>query len=126
MAWTQEKIEATLQRVLKKAQEDVAFREKLKQCPKQILEEEGGEVIPEHIRLMIVDQNDTDFVITLPKTHGDELSDMDLEGVAGGAKKSQKADCQDAERPGYEHNNSTHFYYQGTTYIVHGFGRPPF
>jgi len=120
MAWTQEKIEATLQKVLKKAQEDVAFREKLKQCPKQILEEEGGEAIPEPIRLMIVDQNDTDFVITLPKTHGDELSDMDLEGVAGGAKNNHMAACQDTDRPGYQSNGCYYSYYQGTTYICNG------
>ena len=37
MAWTQEKIEATLKNVVKKAQEDAVFREKLKKTPKETL-----------------------------------------------------------------------------------------
>jgi len=85
MAWTNEKIETTLQRVLKKAQADAAFREKLKTNPKETLTAEAGEMIPEFIRIAIVDQNDTDIVITLPKVQKkDELSDADLEHVAGG------------------------------------------
>ena len=84
MAWTQEKIEATLQSVVEKAQADAVFREKLKSNPKEVLAAEAGEAIPEFIRIAIVDQNDTDIVITLPKVQSDELSDADLEQVAGG------------------------------------------
>ena len=84
MAWTQEKIETTLQSVLKKAQEDAAFREKLKSNPKETLAAQAGEMIPDAFRIAIIDQNDTDIVITLPKVQTDELSDADLEHVAGG------------------------------------------
>ncbi len=84
MAWTQEKIEATLKSVVEKAQEDPSFREKLKNNPKETLAAEAGEMIPEFIRIEIVDQNDVDIVITLPKIESDELSDADLEQVAGG------------------------------------------
>ena len=84
MAWTQEKIEATLKSVVEKAQADPSFREKLKQNPREVLASEGSEAIPEFIRIAIVDQNDADIVITLPKVQTDELSDADLEQVAGG------------------------------------------
>jgi len=84
MAWTQEKVESTLKSIVEKAQEDAAFREKLKSSPKEALEAEAGEMIPEFIRIAIVDQNETDIVITLPKVQSDELSDADLEQVAGG------------------------------------------
>ena len=84
MAWTQEKVEATLKSVVEKAQADPLFREKLKYDPKEVLETEAGEAIPEWFRIEIVDQNDVDIVITLPKIESDELSDADLEQVAGG------------------------------------------
>ena len=84
MAWTQEKIHATLKSVVEKAQADPSFREKLKQNPREVLASEGSEAIPEFIRIAIVDQNDADIVITLPKVQTDELSDADLEQVAGG------------------------------------------
>ena len=45
---------------------------------------EAGEAIPEWFRIAIVDQNDVDIVITLLKIESDELSDADLEQVAGG------------------------------------------
>ncbi len=84
MAWTQEKIVVTLKSVVEKAQEDVAFREKLKNNPKETLVSETDEAIPESFRVYILDLNDVDMVITLPKIESDELSDADLEHVAGG------------------------------------------
>jgi len=92
MAWTQEKVEATLKSVVEKAQVDEAFREKLKHNPKETLAAEAGEAIPEFIRIVIVDQNDADIVITLPKVQSDECSDVDLEHVAGG-KPDAKTVC---------------------------------
>lgn len=89
MAWTQEKIEATLKNVVKKAQEDAVFREKLKKTPKETLVSETDEAIPESFRVYILDLNDVDMVITLPKIESDELSDADLEHVAGG-KNNEK------------------------------------
>ena len=89
MAWTQEKVEATLKSVVEKAQADAAFRERLKNNPKEVLAAEAGEMIPDAFRIAIIDQNDTDIVITLPKVQTDELSDADLEHVAGGKPDAQ-------------------------------------
>jgi len=91
MAWTQEKIHATLKSVVEKAQADPSFREKLKNNPREVLASDGGEAIPEWLRICISDQNDADIVITLPKIESDELSDADLEQVAGG--KDQAPAC---------------------------------
>ena len=110
MAWTQEKIHATLKSVVEKAQADPSFREKLKQNPREVLASEGGEAIPEFIRITIVDQNDADLVITLPKVQADELSDADLERVAGGKESlSINKDCMDMSGQYYEvyKNNNT-------------------
>jgi len=82
--WTKEQVEVTLKSVIEKAQVDPLFREKLKNNPREVLANEAGEAIPEWFRIAIVDQNDVDIVITLLKIESDELSDADLEQVAGG------------------------------------------
>jgi len=116
MAWTQEKVEATLKNVIEKAQADQAFREKLKRSPKESIEAEAGEAIPEFIRIVIVDQNDADLVITLPKVHSDELSDADLEQVAGG-EDIPNLKCQN----GAEYTNYYRYYhYAVNSDIIHG------
>ena len=83
MAWTHEKIEETLKSVVEKTQADAVFREKLKNNPKETVATEAGETIPDTLRIAIVDQNDADIVITLPKVQSDELSDADLDTVVG-------------------------------------------
>ena len=93
MPWTQEKLQTILENVVIKAQKDPLFREKLKSNPKEALAAEAGEMIPEFIRIAIVDQNDTDIVITLPKVQSDELSDADLEHVAGGKSSNNEDNC---------------------------------
>jgi len=119
MAWTNEKIEATLQSVRKRAQEDAAFREKLKNNPKEALEAEADEAIPDALRIAIVDQNDIDLVITLPKTLSNELSDVDLEHVAGGKPANERAlvvciadGKTSVGRPGYWGDDPNNFLYE--------------
>lgn len=93
MAWTHEKIEETLKSVVEKTQADAVFREKLKNNPKETVATEAGETILDTLRIAIVDQNDTDIVITLPKVQSDELSDADLEHVAGGKSSNNDDYC---------------------------------
>jgi len=84
MSWTQEKAQETLLQVQKKAESDAAFREKLKTNPNAAIEEIAGIQVPAGFKINIVDANDADLTIALPKTKSDELSDADLESVAGG------------------------------------------
>ena len=84
MSWTQEKAQETLLQVQKKAESDAAFREKLKTNPNAAIEEIAGIQVPAGFKINVVDANDADLTIALPKTKSDELSDNDLESVAGG------------------------------------------
>ena len=90
MAWTNEKVEVTLKSVIEKAQADQVFRQKLKNNPREVLVHEGNEAIPESFRICVVDLNDADIVITLPKIESSELSDADLENIAGGKEAAEE------------------------------------
>jgi len=121
--WTQKKIQATWESVLKKANEDLAFREKLKSNPKEALAEEAGEMIPDAVRIVVLDQNDVDFVITLPRSETGELSDMDLEHVAGGDKGNVNPNCQFDFQPSHKGNDGRTIYYvKNRTYTYGGRG----
>ncbi len=95
MAWTHEKIEETLKSVVEKTQADAVFREKLKNNPKETVATEAGETILDTLRIAVVDQNDVDIVITLPKVQSDALSDADLDTVVGAKLESFPYDCND-------------------------------
>jgi len=84
MSWTQKKVQETLIQLQEKATTDAAFREQLKTNPNAAIEAVAGIQIPSGFKINIVDANDADLTIALPKTKSDELSDNDLEAVAGG------------------------------------------
>jgi len=99
MAWTQEKVQTLLESVVKKAQEDVLFREKLKSNTREVLEAQSDEEIPENFRITLLDLNEIDIVITLPKSQLEELNDSDLEHVVGGKdpRRPKKIVTQEGE-----------------------------
>ena len=84
MSWTQEKIQETVNQLQEKAVSDAAFREKLTTSPSSAIEEIAGIQVPAGFKINIVDANEADLTIALPKVQNDELSDHDLEAVAGG------------------------------------------
>jgi len=84
MSWSQEKIQETVKQLQEKAETDSSFREQLKTNPNTAIEEIAGIQVPVGFKVNIVDANDADLTIALPKTKSDELSDSDLEAVAGG------------------------------------------
>jgi len=84
MAWTQDKIQEVVKTVQEKAATDAAFKARVKADPKTVAEEISGLQVPAGFKIKAVDMDEADITVILPKTRSDELSDMELEAVAGG------------------------------------------
>ena len=81
---TRQQLEAKL---IDRALQDDAFRQELVRDPKGIVERELGSAIPEHIQVQVLEESPTTVYLVLPPPvpgAGAELSDADLEAVAGG------------------------------------------
>lgn len=87
--------------LLQRAARDTAFRDDLAADPRRVIEEETGLQIPSHIQVSVVQETADKLCLVLPSATG-ELSDLELEAVAGG---SGSPDCQsgtpNAPRPAY-------------------------
>jgi hypothetical protein len=76
-------------RLIEKSLQDEAFRRRLIEDPKGAVEQELGTRLPEEVRVVAVEESADTIYLVLPSTPmaGDEsveLSDPDLESVAGG------------------------------------------
>lgn len=73
--------------VIGKAQKDDAFRQALLADAKAALEKELGVKLPEELKFQVVESPINTVTIALPyQAANGELSDADLEAVAGGSK----------------------------------------
>jgi hypothetical protein len=76
-------------RIVQRSIEDDAFRQRLIEDPKGALEQELGARLPEEVRIVTVEETQDTIYLVLPATptagrEGVELSDQQLEEVAGG------------------------------------------
>ena len=76
-------------RIVQRSIEDDAFRQQLLADPKAAVEQEIGIQLPEEVRVVAVEETAETIYLVLPSTPmagggGVELSDQDLESVAGG------------------------------------------
>jgi hypothetical protein len=77
-----------------KAAQDAAFRAELLANPRAAVEKLFGTALPAHVKLQAVEQPADTYVVVVPTAAavgaGGELSDADLEAVAGGSKSGAK------------------------------------
>lgn len=94
MAWTQEKIDETYLKIVNLATVDKKFRNELLENPVKIIEKISGETLPENYQIKII-ENDPAYFATfvLPPYASGELSDNELDRVAGGAALQPFGDC---------------------------------
>ena len=76
------------QRIVQRSLEDDAFRQQLLADPKAAVEQELGTRLPEEVRVVAMEETpDTVYLVipgASPVGEGGELSDRELESVAGG------------------------------------------
>jgi hypothetical protein len=83
------KEQQVLEAVLQRSTEDAAFRGRLLTDPRAAIFEAFGVKIPEQFRVKFIEKgSEVDALVVLPEFRTDELSDRDLENVAGGAGPS--------------------------------------
>ena len=75
-------------RLVQRSLEDDAFRQRLLEDPNAAVEQELGTRLPEDVRVVAVEETQETIYLVLPSAsplgEGGELSDRELEAVAGG------------------------------------------
>lgn len=85
--WTQETVDEAIKSVAARATTDEKFRKKVLKNPKDAIKEVTGKDVPANYRLKIIESApDFDNIFVLPPFRSDELSEAELEQVAGGSE----------------------------------------
>jgi hypothetical protein len=75
-------------RLIQRSLEDEAFRQRLLDEPRAAIEQELGTQLPESIEVRVVEESADTIYLVLPSrsadAQGGELSDQELDAVAGG------------------------------------------
>jgi hypothetical protein len=84
--WTQEAINDAFRRIAERATSDPEFRNLALSRPAEAVKEATGKQVPSGVNIRFVDNAGADFTVVLPdaKSRAGELSDAELEQVAGG------------------------------------------
>ena len=85
MSWTQEEMEKSYQELVQKAITDEAFRKELVADPNTTISKATGKEIPADYKIRIIEEDPSyQATFLLPPMTGEELSEEDLQSMAGG------------------------------------------
>jgi hypothetical protein len=92
-------------RLIQRSMNDESFRRRLLEDPRAAVEEELGTSLPEGVRVRAVEETTDTIYLVLPSSsplgEGGELSEQDLETVAGGGGTYWGATCLAEPACGY-------------------------
>jgi hypothetical protein len=82
-------------KIVEQAQKSPKYYEMLKSDPRGLMEKQLGTTIPKSVNIKILEETPETYYIVLPAfaKEGGELSDSDLEKVAGGGTVKGDATC---------------------------------
>jgi hypothetical protein len=72
------------EKLVAKVWQDEAFKQELINNPKAVIERELGKKLPESLNIQVLEETGHTFYFVLPKKPTNELSEEQLEAVAGG------------------------------------------
>ena len=84
MEWNKEELEKVLLEMKKKAMTDAAFRKLCLSDAAVAVQEIAGKELPDGMKLKFVENDGVHITIVLPDMATDEMSEEDLDKVAGG------------------------------------------
>lgn len=96
MAWTRGQL---WDKIVEQAQKNPKYLETLKSDPRSLMEKQLGTAIPAGVNIKVIEESADTYYIVLPAiaAEGAELSDSDLEKVAGGGTVKGDASCDSAQ-----------------------------
>jgi Nitrile hydratase, alpha chain len=86
-------------KIVEQAQKNPKYHQQLMSDPRSLMEKQLGTVIPKSVNIKVLEEANDTYYIVLPATakEGAELSDSDLEKVAGGGTVKGNASCNNAQ-----------------------------
>ncbi|MDY0092664.1 MAG: NHLP leader peptide family RiPP precursor [Candidatus Vecturithrix sp.] len=83
--WTEAEVQQVVKDVTTKATTDQQFRKALMANPRAVIKEVAGKEVPEGFNLKLIEADPgADLTVVIPPLETDELSDQELDQVAGG------------------------------------------
>ena len=96
MAQTTVSLEKFEENIISNARKNVDYRKRLLDDPRALVESQIGQPLPSNMKVSVLQETPNHVYIVLPYDQpqsGSELSDADLESVAGGGSKMHDVTC---------------------------------